>query len=254
MTGRGDKGVPPPAVAILLAAGRGSRSGQETNKVFFPLAGATVLERAASCLLSHPGISSLVLVLAEKDREEAGRLLAKHWDPQCFRLTQGGHSRQESAYKGLLAARAWMDERGQGQTIALIHDAARCFLPPPLITDLLETIKSHHCGAAPVLELTDTVRLMDSDGLSFEKTLPRERLAAMQTPQGADLDVLLRAADLAWSQGLEVTDDIELLLRIGYPVRAVRGDAANLKLTLPEDFVYARFLFGEGGLGPVVAG
>lgn len=244
----------PRVVAILLAAGSGSRSGQEVNKIFFPLAGVSVLERAASSLLSHPRIASLVLVLSKKDEEKVARIMADKFDQERVRLTLGGDNRQESAYRGLLAARAWMDQLGQKEAIALIHDAARCFLPPELISRLLDTIRRHHCGAGPVLAIPDTVRLMDADGIHFDKTLARERLAAMQTPQGADLDVLIKAASLARTQGRQVTDDLELLLGIGYPVRAVQGDPANFKLTLPQDFDYARFLCGERGFDPLPPG
>ena len=254
MTGSLDLHDQPRVVAILLAAGSGSRSGQEVNKIFFPLAGVSVLERAASSLLSHPRIASLVLVLSKRDEEKAARIMADKFDQERVRLTLGGDNRQESAYRGLLAARAWMDQLGQKEAIALIHDAARCFLPPELISRLLDTIRRHHCGAGPVLAIPDTVRLMDADGIHFDKTLARERLAAMQTPQGADLDILIKAASLARTQGRQVTDDLELLLGIGYPVRAVQGDPANFKLTLPQDFDYARFLCGERGFDPLPPG
>lgn len=233
----------PRVLAILLAAGRGTRSGQEDNKVFTLLAGQTVLERAARALLDHPLIDSLLVVLAKEEMDRGRAILEGAFDPCLYRLVEGGKSRQESSFRGLVAGRAWLDEEGGGPALALVHDAARCFLSPRIISDLLDTIRRHRCGAAPVLPVTDTIRFLKADGVSMGETLARDRLAAMQTPQGADLDVLVKAARLALEEGVEVTDDLELLVRIGYPVRAVKGDPANIKLTLKEDFDYARSLY-----------
>ena len=87
--------------------------------------------------------------------------------------------------------------------------------------------------------VTDTIRLVDEAGQSVVKTLPRDRLAAMQTPQGADLHLLLNAAELAEKEGIQVTDDLELLIRIGFPVRLIKGDPLNIKITSPEDLILA---------------
>ena len=128
----------------------------------------------------------------------------------------------------------------------LIHDGARCLLPAPLIGRVLEVMESCRCGTAPAVPVTDTIRLLDEEG-SQARTLPRARLAAMQTPQGADLDVLLEAALLAREAGIRATDDLELLIRIGYPVRLVAGDRRNIKITTREDALVAESFCEAGG-------
>lgn len=230
-------------LAILLAAGRGSRSGHFENKVFRKLGGQSILERAAACLLGHPVLSGLVVVAPAGEEDRMEGILTSAFAGHSIQVVTGGATRQESALAGLLALKETAS-RGRGRTLALIHDAARCFLPADLITALVETIGRHRCGAVPVVPVTDTLRLLDGSGELFVETLPRERLAAMQTPQGADLDILLQAARLAEREGVQVTDDMETLLRIGYPVRPVQGDSRNIKITTAEDIRLAEYLCG----------
>jgi 2-C-methyl-D-erythritol 4-phosphate cytidylyltransferase len=127
----------------------------------------------------------------------------------------------------------------------LIHDAARCFLPRELVTELIDTIRNHYVGVAPAVAVTDTIRLTDERGDTITQTLPRRRLVAMQTPQGADFDIMLKAALVAKEEGALVTDDLELLTRIGYPVRLVQGDDRNLKITTPRDLIIAEAMVSD---------
>ncbi|NLA95984.1 MAG: 2-C-methyl-D-erythritol 4-phosphate cytidylyltransferase [Clostridiaceae bacterium] len=226
-------------IAILLAAGRGSRLGGGGNKVFHKIGGITILERAARCLFNHPAVSSMIVVVSPSERDRIGSLLAGSFTGHRFCVVSGGETRQASALLGLRAAGEMADEAGSGRVIALIHDAARCFLPVETITGLLDTIGRFHCGAAPAVPVKDTIRFMDETGRSIVRTMPRERLLATQTPQGADLDLLLNAAELAEKENVKVTDDLELLIRIGFPVRLIKGDPLNIKITTPEDILFA---------------
>ena len=226
-------------IAILLAAGRGSRLGSGGNKVFRKIGGITILERAARCLLDHPGVSAMIVVGAPEEKDRIGSLLAGSFTGQRFLVVSGGGTRQASALRGLRAARKMADEAGAGGVIALIHDAARCFLAAETITGLIETIGHSHCGAAPAVPVKDTIRFMDDSGQTVVQTMPRDRLLAMQTPQGADLDLFLSSDELAEKENVKVTDDLELLVRIGFPVRLIKGDPRNIKITTPEDILFA---------------
>lgn len=226
-------------VAILLAAGRGSRFESGENKVFHKIGGMTLLERAARPLLEHPAVSSMVVVGAPGEMDRISGLMDRAFSGRAYRVVQGGDSRQASSLRGLRAAKEMTGGKERRRVIALIHDAARCFLGAETVTSLLETIGRFHCGTAPAVMVTDTIRLVDEAGQSVVKTLPRDRLAAMQTPQGADLDLLLNAAELAEKEGIQVTDDLELLIRIGFPVRLIKGDPLNIKITSAEDLILA---------------
>lgn len=227
-------------IAILLAAGRGSRFGAETNKVFARIGGLTILERAARSLFDHPAVASMIVVGAAGEKETIGTLLAASFPGRHFRIVTGGPTRQSSALAGLKAARELIGEDPGCRVGVLIHDAARCFLGAGTVTELVDTIERHRCGVAPALPVTDTIRLLDSTRAAVERTLPRERLVAMQTPQGADLDIMYQAALLADEEGAAVTDDLELLIRIGFPVRLIAGDPFNIKVTRPEDIGLVR--------------
>jgi 2-C-methyl-D-erythritol 4-phosphate cytidylyltransferase len=93
--------------------------------------------------------------------------------------------------------------------------------------------------------VTDTIRQVEALVLK-DLMVPRAELLQMQTPQAADLDILLYAFELAKKENIQATDDIALLLRIGYPVRTVSGDKRNLKLTTPEDLELAQLLYETG--------
>ncbi|NLA71139.1 MAG: 2-C-methyl-D-erythritol 4-phosphate cytidylyltransferase [Clostridiaceae bacterium] len=226
--------------AILLAAGCGSRFGGNENKIFQKIGDRTMLERSAACLLDHPDVSGLVVVAEKSERERVEVILAREFKGRSVYVISGGASRQESALAGLVGVRDFsVSKCGVDRIAVLIHDAARCFLPQSIVSEVIETIRNERCGVAPAIAVTDTVRLLDETCAVIVETLPRKRLVAMQTPQGADLDVLLEAAVSADEGGTEVTDDLELLIRVGYPVKLIEGSPRNIKITTPDDVLAA---------------
>ncbi len=234
--------------ALVLAAGKGTRLGGEENKIFRAVGGRTILERSVDALLKCPGVDHVIVVADEGEIDRVERMMEEAYPNETVLVVKGGASRQESALSGLLA----IEQRylatsfpGDDRRIVLIHDAARCLLSRELIRALIDTIVKTRSGAAPAVTVTDTIRLTDERGVSIKKTLPRKRLAAMQTPQGADFDIMLRAALIAKEEGAHVTDDLELLIRIGYPVRLIRGDDHNLKITTPRDLIVAEAIISD---------
>ena len=228
--------------AVLLAAGSGRRTGLFENKLFSDIRGMTILERAARRLFLHPKVTGGVVVTAKGEMERVRSILKNLEQSRPLDFVSGGSTRQESAYRGLLAAKKRADSYDAKRSVALIHDAARCFVSDRIIDDVIGTIISERAGVAPAIPLTDTTRLLDPSGKAIETTLPRERLVLMQTPQGADLDILIQAFDIARANGEAMTDDLELLLRIGYPTRLVTGERQNIKITVMEDLALARQL------------
>jgi 2-C-methyl-D-erythritol 4-phosphate cytidylyltransferase/2-C-methyl-D-erythritol 2,4-cyclodiphosphate synthase len=203
--------------------------GGAGRKQFALLAGVPVLARALAAFDGLPGLREVVVVLppAELDR---GRELLDAAGRRSAVCVAGGATRQESVRRGL-------DALGEVEVV-LVHDAARPLLSPALPRRVLEVARSG-AGAVPVLPVGDTLKRVQAGVLA---TVPREGLLAAQTPQGFPRAMLLEAHRRAAAEGVTATDDAALCERCGFAVRAVEGEAANLKLTRPEDLDLAEAL------------
>ena len=218
---------PQRTAAILVAAGRGLRAGTGGPKQYRSIGGQSVIFRAMEPFCRHPEVSAVQPVLNPDDLalfNEAVRGL-KHASP-----AKGGATRQESVHAGLEALAA------QTPDIVLIHDAARPFVSAALISRAIKAASS--TGAAiPTLQVTDTIKLVDASG-NIEATPARARLRIAQTPQAFRFDAILDAHRRAAREGRsDFTDDAALAEWAGLTVSTFDGDAANMKLTTPEDFV-----------------
>lgn len=250
-------------LGVIAAAGKGSRMGIPGGKQLLRLEGKSVIARSCEIFEAADAVDRyLVVASAEQIREMEEELSPYLENGKLQAVIPGGASRQESVFLGLrywsyllsartgsataVSGRPQMNGGGMSgeQPIVLIHDGARCLLETKFIDELVELTSKEHCGAALAIPLTDTVRLLGIDGY-IEKTIPRERLMAMQTPQAADLYVLMEAIETAIARGEQMTDDLKALELIGYPVRLVQGSKRNIKLTHPEDIQLARFYLGS---------
>jgi 2-C-methyl-D-erythritol 4-phosphate cytidylyltransferase/2-C-methyl-D-erythritol 2,4-cyclodiphosphate synthase len=208
-------------VALLVAAGSGSRAGGETPKQYRNLAGRPLLTHAIDHL-RHPAVEEIQVVIG--DGQEAayrtatgGRAL-----PSPVR---GGATRRESVMNGLEA----LARRGDVARV-LIHDAARPFLPAAVIDRLLGALETSD-GAVPALPVVDT--LAKASG-ALGDVVPRHDLVRVQTPQAFRFEPI-RGAHAAWPGG-EATDDAQVARAAGLSVAIVEGDPALEKLTWEADF------------------
>ena len=216
------------AVAILVAAGRGERMGQERPKAFLELAGEPLLLRAARAFEAAPSVGSLIAVVPEAETSAARALLAPL--AKLRAVVPGGERRQDSVLAGL----AQVPEGFEG--VVLVHDAAR----PLVEVELVEAVtrRALATGAAlPVLPLVDTVKRVR--GGRVVETLDRSELGGAQTPQGFRMALLREALEAATRAGLELTDEAMAVERLGHAVDAVPGSKRNRKLTTPDDLAWA---------------
>lgn len=140
--------------------------------------------------------------------------------------------RQDSSANGVAA----LPEDCQ---VALIHDGARCFATPAMIRKVAETVSAQAPVVVPTIPVPDTIKLLSGvDSALVERTLPRDRLVAAQTPQGFYVPVLRDA--LACLDDRDVTDDSGLCEKLGIRVEIVKGESANRKLTNPDDLELLR--------------
>jgi len=114
----------------------------------------------------------------------------------------------------------------------LIHDAARPFTSSELISRVIEKTRRHQ-ACVPVLPVRDTLK--EVRGGRIVRTLDRESLSLVQTPQGFEINLLTRAFKQARKDGFYATDESTLVERLGSPVHVVAGERSNLKVTWKED-------------------
>ena len=210
-------------VAILVAAGTGSRAGGSVPKQFAHLAGRPMIAHAYEALSSHPSVADTVVV----SDPAAGELLPG------TRIVAGGATRRESVAAGLAGAKAL------GATHVLVHDAARPLLSATVIDAVIAALATHD-GATPAVPVTDTLAF---GGEVLGDTVDRTALVRIQTPQGFRLDTLL-AAHAGWDPNAEATDDAQMVRRLGGRVALVQGDAMLDKITYPADFAAAEARLG----------
>ena len=216
-------------VALVVAAGSGTRAGLGVPKQYAELSGRPVLRRTLEALTGHRDIDAVQVVISAADRDSydaAVQGLSKLLPPAL-----GGSTRQISVRNGLSAM---ADQRPR---LVLVHDAARPFVSAELIDRVIAACDGE-TGAIPVMPVTETVKRL-TDGL-VSATVPREDLALAQTPQAFPFAALLEAHRQAAAGGRgDLTDDAAVASLAGLPVRGVAGDAANTKLTHPADFAAA---------------
>ncbi|HCY98491.1 MAG: bifunctional 2-C-methyl-D-erythritol 4-phosphate cytidylyltransferase/2-C-methyl-D-erythritol 2,4-cyclodiphosphate synthase [Rhodobacterales bacterium RIFCSPHIGHO2_02_FULL_62_130] len=201
-------------VAIITAAGRGTRAGGDLPKQWQMLAGRPVL---AHTLEAFAGFRR-VLTIHPEDRAWAQTLGGD------IELVEGGATRAASVHNALRAL------AGSGVTRVLIHDGARPLVPGSVIANVL-TALDDHAGAAPALPISDA--LWRGDAGLVSGTQDRSGLFRAQTPQGFRYDAILAAHD---AHPGNAADDVEVARAAGLTVAIVEGHEDNLKLTYPQDF------------------
>ncbi len=218
-------------VALILAAGSGSRLGGETPKQFRLLAGQPVLRRTVSTFIRHPRVDAVRVVIGSNDDADYQRAVG---DLSLLPPVVGGASRQQSGRIGL---ESLMEQEPRH---VLIHDAARPCVPSEVIDRVLDALQDTP-GAAPVLPMTDTIKRGDGRGFATD-TVDRGDLWRAQTPQGFEYRQILAAHQAATDR--ELTDDAAVASAAGMPVRLVQGDVVNIKLTTMDDLRRAEQSFG----------
>ncbi|MDZ4366173.1 MAG: bifunctional 2-C-methyl-D-erythritol 4-phosphate cytidylyltransferase/2-C-methyl-D-erythritol 2,4-cyclodiphosphate synthase [Afipia sp.] len=212
--------------AIIVAAGRGLRAGIGGPKQYRSIGGKTVLSRAMEPFCTHPDVFVVQPVRNPDDADIFDQAVChlKHQTP-----VNGGATRQASVRAGLEALAS------EAPDIVLIHDAARAFVTDKVISRAIDAALI--TGAAiPVVVVTDTIKVVDGSG-AVQATPDRANLRIAQTPQAFRFDVILEAHRRAAREGRDdFTDDAAIAEWAGLTVATFEGDAANMKLTTPEDF------------------
>ena len=225
------------ATAIIVAAGEGRRVGAGISKVYLPIGGRALLLRTLDQFSRAKTVNNVIVVIAERDLERCRSLLGS--DPQARKqswiLQTGGSSRQESVNRGLKKISSECD-------VVVIHDGARPFVSAELIDRVIDEVSTRKAVVVGV-PVRDTIKVISGDR-QILSTPRRDRLWEIQTPQAFERRLILEAHKAAADQ--DATDDASLVERLGKPVYVIDGERTNIKITLPEDLLFAEALVASG--------
>ena len=221
-------------VAIIPAGGAGRRLKAGIAKQYLQLGKLPVLLHSLKVFEQAALISEIILVVPESDikfvREE---LIIKSDLKKVAKIIAGGAKRQDSVRNGLAA----IDDKCD---IVLVHDGVRPFVTLEMISRVVEVAQEFQAAATGVAA-KDTIKETQDDNFVV-KTVPRQNLWLVQTPQAFTFAVLKEAYEAAYSNNYYGTDDASLVERIGVRVKMINGSYDNIKITTPEDLVMAEVM------------
>ena len=226
-------------VALVAAAGGGSRFGTATPKQYALLDGQPVILRTLARLRSMQP-HAIYVALAADDRDYE-RIAERPADVAILRC--GGETRAQTVARAVEALAADYD----GDDWIAVHDAARPCVPADALARLVETLEGDEVGGLLAVPVADTLKRGEAfaDAPHVTETVPRVGLWQAQTPQMFRLDALRRA--FAQEGALQCTDESQAVEALGLAPRLVRGSAANIKITFPEDLPLASAILESQG-------
>jgi 2-C-methyl-D-erythritol 4-phosphate cytidylyltransferase len=225
------------AVAVIPAAGVGQRMGQNVSKQYLCLGGVPILIHTLRKFDQSPSVKAVYLTCPEGDLQYIEKeLLPQHGIVKVEEVVAGGEKRQDSVRIGL----SFVDD---DTDVVVIHDGVRPFVSVDLIerTILEADEMGAVCAGVPV---KDTVKVT-CDGGWVRRTLDRNTLWLVQTPQTFRREIIQRAHQEAYNERFYGTDDAMLVERMGLPVRMIHGSYENIKMTTPEDLAFGEILIGK---------
>ena len=217
-------------IAIIAAAGAGTRMASDRPKQFLLLAGTPVLIHTLKVFEECESISEVIVVLPAEESAGFLSLAGKHGLRKVARVVPGGVTRADSVKRGLLAIRAATAE------IVAVHDGVRPFVTTEEI-DTTVAAAQRDGAAILVAPVTDTIKQIRD--WRVEKTLDRGELRRALTPQCFRYELLRQAYQAADVTDPSVTDESVLVEKLGHPISVIDGNPRNIKITTVEDLAIA---------------
>ena len=209
----------PMVIAIIAAAGQGTRLGADLPKAYVELAGQTLMERSVRAMIDA-GVDHIIVVIMPAMEETARRIPGE---------------RVDSVWRGIQAIPTTDD------AVVLIHDSARALTPPDMIRRVAQAVTGDVRAVIPVLPVADTIKRV-ADTVVVD-TPARADLRIVQTPQAFRLGTLREANQTYFRDpSFVVTDDASLVEHLNIPVHCVPGDPLAMKITTPIDLTLAAAL------------
>ena len=222
-------------VAIIPSAGMGRRMGSR-KKNYLALLDRPVLAHTLEAFEKAQSVHSIVVVVPAGDEDFCrDGIVSKYGFKKVIAVVAGGAERQDSVQNGIKAA-------GSGFDIIAVHDGARPLVTAEIIERTIAAAIEDGAAIAAV-PVKDTIK--EASNGFVRRTVPRDALLSVQTPQAFSTDLLCKAFKKALEDNFTGTDESSLVERTGAPVRVVEGSYENMKITTPEDMAFAECVLRE---------
>lgn len=208
-------------IAVVLAAGNGTRMGIDKSKLLIDIGGKTVIERSVAVFENMAEIDEIIVVCRECDVEIFSKLLPQ----ENITFVIGGETRQQSVKNAV--------ETIDDCDYIIIHDGARPLVTPETVVKTLDEAQIRKAAATGVF-VKDTVKVVD-ESLNIVATPNRKNLVLIQTPQIFEFNTYKNALEAAQKDGKDYTDDCQLVEHIGVECGVVIGEYENIKITTKGD-------------------
>lgn len=224
-------------IAIIVGAGTGKRMGFK-NKAFLLINKKPILAYSVFPFEKSNSVDEIILVVRKNKIDSAKKIVQEYGFKKIKKIISGGLERQDSVYNAL--------EEIIKADYVLVHDITRPLVTEQLIENVIKATRES--GAAiPAIPLKDTIKMGKSGDGFVEKTLKRDNLWSVQTPQAFRYEILKKAYKIAMSDKFYGTDDASLVERLSYRVKIIPGYFENIKITVPSDLIIAEVLLKKEG-------
>ncbi len=217
---------------IIPAAGRGKRMKANINKQYLKINSIPIIVHTLELFAHDSRIRDIVLVVKDTEVSYCKEKILKKYKFNNINIVAGGETRRESVFAGLMAFSPAID-------YVIIHDGARPLLPREVIDRVIDNLGNYKAITTAV-KVKDTIKIKDKNNF-VSRTLTREKLVAIQTPQAFSYN-LIKEAHKKIPEGVRVSDDASLVEKLGEPVKIIKGSYQNIKITTPDDLTYARLI------------
>lgn len=211
--------------AVITAAGSGARMGG-VSKQLYPINGKPCILYSLRAFQNCSDINEIIIVAKPEENDQLSSLVREHHLDKVKRIVAGGSNRMQSVKNGFLA----IDPKSE---LVAIHDGDRPLITPNAIQAVLKDA-IRYGGATAARAMTDTVKEGNEKGMIL-KTVPRENLYTVQTPQIFLTDMYRVSLAMLQNKPLEASDDNALIENAGFQIKLTLLQEDNIKLTFPED-------------------
>ena len=221
--------------AVITAAGNGLRMKSDKAKPYIEIMGRKILEISLDTIVKLEKIDQIIVVIRKEDENYLKEILKKY--DKKISYVFGRETRELSTYEGLKAV-------DKNSKLVLTHDGVRPFASKELFEEVIENLKDYKAVISAV-KSKDTVKIVGEN--SLVKTTPlRKEVYNVQTPQAFDKDMILDFYQKYTQSDFTITDDSQLFeVYSKEKIKVVEGEYSNIKMTTPEDLIFARGFLGD---------